>query len=121
MEIRFLAHGSVTVLELVGRLDDLSAPELELSSMPTTAEPGVPLLLDMTHVEYVSSGGLRVLVMLTKATRKAGRSLMLCGLNPFVQEVLEISNLKPLFSIHSSRQHAVDSCADGFVAWPQRV
>ena len=107
MDIRILQEEDVTVVELNGRLDELSAPELEGNALAAAGRPGVRLLIDFANVEYVSSAGLRVMLQLTKTARKHSGEVKFCGLNPFVREVVAISHLGELFDIHPEREDAL--------------
>ena len=107
MNIEIKEDRQVTVVELNGRLDEMSAPEVETLVLPLAERSNTRLLIDFSNVEYVSSGGLRVLLMLSKAAGRAYSSLRLCGLNPFVNEVMEISHLRSNFQIHLSREQAI--------------
>ena len=107
MNIEINLDRQVTVVGLNGRLDEMSAPEVETQVLPLAARPNTRLLIDFNNVEYVSSGGLRVLLMLSKSAERAHSNLRLCGLNPFVNEVMEISHLRSSFQIHDAREQAI--------------
>ena len=107
MNIEIKEEHQITVIALNGRLDEMSAPEVETLVLPLAERSDTRLLIDLSNVEYVSSGGLRVLLMLSKAVARAHNSLRLCGLNPFVNEVMEISHLRSNFQIHQSRELAI--------------
>jgi len=64
-------------------------------------QPGVNMLLDFSHVEYISSMVLTELLRLRKTIEMIGGNLRLCGVGPTVMEVFEITNLKGEFVIHS--------------------
>lgn len=59
------------------------------------------LLLDFSHVDYLSSAVLTELLRINKAIQESGGRLRLCGISPAIQEVFEITNLDKLFSLHS--------------------
>ena len=84
-------------LALVGRLDTVTAPELEaeISTILPTAES---LVLDMEKLEYISSAGLRVILKTQKAlTQKAG--LKLIHVSDEVMEVFEITGFSDFLTI----------------------
>jgi anti-sigma B factor antagonist len=68
-----------------------------------------PLLLDLSRVEFVTSATLGVMADLVKQCRAKGRPLALVGVRPKVLEVLRISHLDHLFSIHDSEDDALAS------------
>jgi anti-sigma B factor antagonist len=80
-----------------GRLDTVTATEFEntLDGMLS----GVSLLaLDMTHLDYISSAGLRVLLKLQKKMVAQGK-MKLFGVNEVVMEVLEITGFSGILNI----------------------
>ena len=84
-------------LALIGRLDTVTAPELEaeISAILPTAES---LVLDMEKLEYISSAGLRVILKTQKAlTQKAG--LKLIHVSDDVREVFEITGFSDFLTI----------------------
>ena len=84
-------------LALVGRLDTVTAPELEaeISTILPTAES---LVLDMEMLEYISSAGLRVILKTQKAlTQKAG--LKLINVSDDVREVFDITGFSDFLTI----------------------
>jgi anti-sigma B factor antagonist len=91
-----------TILSLLGRLDELATAEVEQAFTHVLNDESEGLIVDMAGVEYVSSSGLRVLLMLMKAMKKQQRVLKLCNLSPFVAEVFEVSNFAVLFDVHDS-------------------
>lgn len=84
-------------LALIGRLDTVTAPELEaeISAILPTAES---LVLDMEKLEYISSAGLRVILKTQKVlTQKAG--LKLIHVSDEVREVFEITGFSDFLTI----------------------
>ena len=84
-------------LALIGRLDTVTAPELEaeISAILPTAES---LVLDMEKLEYISSAGLRVILKTQKAlTQKAG--LKLIHVSDEVREVFDITGFSDFLTI----------------------
>jgi hypothetical protein len=65
-------------------------------------------VLDLSKIGYVSSAGLRVLLMLAKQLDGGRGSLRLAGLNPQVKQVFDIAGFSKLFSIYASQDAALD-------------
>ncbi len=99
------AHGA-TILSLLGRLDELVTTEVEQAFTGILNNETQGLIVNMEGVEYVSSSGLRVLLMLMKAMKNQQRVLKLCNLSPFVAEVFEVSNFSVMFDVHDSLESA---------------
>ena len=100
MEIHQENREGVVVLRPLGRLDELATRELEEAFAPFTGKECPRLVLDLAGVEYVSSSGLRVLLLQDRLARKQGGKLKFACLAPFVAEVFEVSNLGQLFEVY---------------------
>ncbi len=106
LEIRDERVGDVQVLGLVGRLDTDTAADLELAVQDLIDAGAKDFLVDLAGVGYVSSAGLRVLLMLGKSIDGKG-SLKLCSLNPTVRTVFDVAGFTQLFAISANRDAAL--------------
>ncbi len=98
----------ITIAEFEGNLDTNTAPDAE-ERLGELLEKGVTkILVDFTTLDYISSAGLRVLLVTTKRLGGAGGSLRICGLNETVDEVFEISGFSTIFSVFGTRDEALD-------------
>ena len=95
IEIKKLAKE--TTIEIVGRLDTITAPVLEKTIGETLGEIQ-NLVLDMKGLEYISSAGLRVLLGAQKKMQKAG-SMVLINVCDTVMEVLEMTGFADILEI----------------------
>ncbi|HRI88063.1 MAG TPA: STAS domain-containing protein, partial [Candidatus Hydrogenedentes bacterium] len=102
-------HNGVDVISMRGRFDAPAAPDAERMLKELLQHGMTRVVLDLSEVEYISSGGLRVIIMLTKALEKVNGDLKLCGLSPFVSEVFKITNLSKRYDICSTRDEALAS------------
>ncbi len=98
----------ITIAEFEGNLDTNTAPDAE-ERLGELLEKGVTkILVDFTTLNYISSAGLRVLLVTTKRLGGTGGSMRLCGLNETVDEVFEISGFSTIFSVFGTRDEALD-------------
>ena len=84
------------ILTIEGRLDTMTAPELE-KTMDDILDGVSELVLDMTQLEYVSSAGLRVLLKAQKQMDRQGK-MALTGVNESVMEVFEITGFADILT-----------------------
>jgi anti-anti-sigma factor len=105
MQIAENREGATTIASLEGRLDTATAPATE-EKLLSLLEAG-PLIADMTGVRYVSSAGLRVLLKAAKQARTKGVGFSVCGLQPAVREVFEISGFDKIIPLHATRADAL--------------
>ena len=107
MEIGEEKQGEVVVLAPGGRVDSASSAELEAALLRHLGAGESRLLVDCTGVEYISSAGLRVLLMLVKKLQASGGRLVLCAMPESVRLVFELAGFLPLFEIEDSREAAL--------------
>src|SRR5260370_17914849 len=96
------------IIVFVEEADSLRAQVKELlrqnePSVPgPSVVPGLYLVLDLSRVLYIDSGGLGALVGLLTSIRAAGGDLKLPGLNERIERVLKTTHLNQVFQIYSS-------------------
>lgn len=74
VEIRTHNRNHITIVEVYGDIDGNTAPEAQAAILAEADQPGSKLILDMGGVEYMSSAGLRLLlVMYRKIVGKGGK------------------------------------------------
>lgn len=97
MNITKTTEGSRMRLAIAGRLDTMTAPQLEAV---VSGELGgvTELILDLTDLEYISSAGLRVILSAQKLMSRQG-SMELCGVNELVMEVFEVTGFADILTI----------------------
>jgi anti-anti-sigma factor len=107
MDIQKERVGDVQVVTAEGRLDGIysSAFANQVGDLITVTNPKI--LIDFTDVDYVTSAGLRALLLLVKQAKASGGLFALCGVNEQVREVLAISGFTALFSIHPGRAEGI--------------
>lgn len=109
MDIHELSEGKATVLALAGRLDSNTCGDLESRLLGAIDAGAGAVVVDFADLAYVSSAGLRVLLMAAKRLRAADGKLALCGLNDNIREVFAMSGFDKILTITGSRAEAVDA------------
>jgi len=97
LSIEKKTEGKELVLALSGRLDTVTAPELE-SVLKESIEGAESLEFDMTELEYISSAGLRVLLSAQKTMSKQG-SMVLKNVNEDVREIFDVTGFSDILTI----------------------
>lgn len=97
MTINKKENGSAVTVEVIGRLDTTTAPELEgeLSRVQDASE----IVFDFAKLEYISSAGLRVLLAEQKAMNAKNGTMKLINVNDTVMEVFEITGFVDILTI----------------------
>ena len=100
MDIRESRLDGILVVAPQGRLDSNSSGAFETSVLAHASE--ARLLVDLAGMEYVSSAGLRVFLMLARKVKEAGGRLVLCGMGPSVRQVFDLAGFTALFAVEPS-------------------
>ncbi len=108
MQLTEQNRGGALLVSASGRLDSGSAGELE-AVLPARVQTNEKIVLSLADVPYVSSAGLRVLLIGAKAARAKGHKLVLAGLSPSVREVFDISGFSSIFAIEPDVESALAS------------
>ena len=87
----------VLTLQLTGRLDTTTAPELE-EVLRAELEGVRALNLDFSALDYISSAGLRVLLGAQKVMNRQGE-MKLCGVNETILEIFDITGFTDILTI----------------------
>src|SRR5882762_8543778 len=97
MEIKEEKRGKVKIVGLRGRLDANSSQSVEKQLLALINEGEDRLVLDFSELTYMSSLGLRVLMMVAKNIKKVNGKLALAGLNDHIYEILRSPSLQAYF------------------------
>ncbi len=112
MEIKEEKRGKVTIVWLRGRLDASSSPGVEKQLQALFDQGEERLVLDFSELIYISSLGLRVLIVAAKNVQKVNGKLALAGLNDHIYEIFRIAHFTSIFSVYTCCEEAVAHCAD---------
>jgi anti-anti-sigma factor len=106
MEITENKRNNVVVVSVQGRVDATNAGVLEQKLIGLIAGGETRLVLDAARLDYISSAGLRVLLVVMKRLRTGG-SLALCALQPQIREIFDIAGFSSIFTIHDTLNEAI--------------
>lgn len=104
--------GKSLIVAPQGRVDQATADQLRLVLEPHLASctaDGGPLVLDFSGVAYISSVGLRVLMLAARQVKAQNGKLAIAGLQPVVREVFQISRFDMVFKIFDTVEAAVSA------------
>lgn len=101
------AAGPARIFELHGRLDAVSTAAALTQVRAAVSSGTRNILLDLSDVTFMSSSGLRALLLVRKDLMAGGGELRLCELQPQVYEVFAITGFTQVFAIHRTRDDAM--------------
>ena len=99
MELTFEKTGTNLDINVSGRLDTLTSEDFMKEVNDNLTDDIVNVTVHSSGLTYISSSGLRVLMVIYKKTAPKGGKLILKGLTPQVGEVLNITGMANLFTI----------------------
>ena len=109
MDMGSRRYGDVVVAAPAGRIDHANADGFTAALAPLLEAPdGAAVLLDFSRVDYISSVGLRVLMMAAKTLRARNRKLGVAAPQPVVREIFEISRFNLILELSPSVRDALE-------------
>ena len=108
MEITTTTYKNCDLVQVSGRVDSFTAPNLSDALRTVTDTGRFKIALDMAGVAYVSSAGLRVLIDTQKTCKALNRGeLVLACVPPRIYETLDLAGFVPLFKFFDDTTAAV--------------
>jgi len=107
MELQQERVGGTFVVTAKGRLDGVASTVFSDRLGGLITEPSPKLLVDFAEVDFVTSAGLRAVLLVVKKVKAAGGAFALCGVRDSVREVFDISGFTAMLTIHPGRSDAI--------------
>jgi anti-anti-sigma factor len=108
MKIQTKKQENTLIVSLDGKIDGATAPELEAELIGWLDQGETALILDLREVFYVSSAGLRVVLLAAKRLRSGGR-LAMAGVQPEVKEIFDLAGFDTLLPFYEDLGAAKES------------
>jgi anti-anti-sigma factor len=109
VEIGEQRQGNVVVLSPIGRIDNETSPGFQSILLSCVGNAGTAVLVDLSAVEYISSAGLRALMMASKQAKSSQGCVAVAGLKPVVKEIFEISRFALVVRVFDTAADAIAS------------
>lgn len=97
---------SPVLLAPEGRLDASNATAFEAEMLAVLPQSSIGLVMDFGGLSYVSSAGLRVVLLAAKKVKAGGGRFVLCGLSPQIAEVFKVSGFLAILNVAPNRAAA---------------
>jgi anti-anti-sigma factor len=108
MHISESHNEGVIVLGVSGRIDAATAEQFKQTLLATIGDRPIRLVMDFVQVEFISSIGLRVLVVSAKRVAAVRGKMVFCGLTGPVREVFELAGFMSVVPFFPDQATAVD-------------
>jgi|SRR5262245_6670935 len=109
METSETKTNGIILLGLKGRLDATTSPQLQEKLLAALAGGEKHFAIDCAQLEYISSAGLRVLLLVTKQLRTVSGKMVLYALKPHVKEVFDLAGFSAALPLFGSQTDALAS------------
>jgi anti-sigma B factor antagonist len=106
MKVTTLSELSVTRVELQGSIDGKTAPQIR-DELSAALQQVQNLILDVSRVDYLSSAGLRLLLLLYREITARNGKLVLLGVSPEIRTVMSHTGFLSFFTLADSQQEAL--------------
>ena len=111
MNITDERRGDVLVVRPEGRIDTNTSDELDRALVGRIDGGARRLVIDMGGTDYISSAGLRVLLLAAKKLKGVSGQLVLGAMNPSVRQIFELAGFVAIFAIEPDVDRAVARAA----------
>ncbi len=108
MEFKVDELGDVRAVRITGNLDTQNSPGAQEQLIRLIDNGATKILIDFEDLNYISSSGLRMLLVAVKRLEATSGQLRVCNANKTVQEVFEVSGFANIFSVYGSKTEALD-------------
>lgn len=103
----------VRLIMVDGRITSSNAKDFEVSMGDALGDDPDPVVIDFQALSYISSAGLRVLLLTGRRMKSEKRGLVLCNLQPTIKDVFDMSGLRQVFAVVEQRSDAVAEVTKG--------
>jgi anti-sigma B factor antagonist len=108
MRISEKTTNGVKVLALEGRLDTQTSDDAQQQLTQLIEEGETKIFVNLEKLDYVSSAGLRVLLVVAKRLKTTDGELRICSLNEVVTEIFSISGFDTFLPVSASESDALE-------------
>ena len=112
MEVSTERQGDTLIAKAEGRVDGANAREFQAALDAAVNDNERAVILDMENLSYISSAGLRVILLTAKTLQNQKAKFAVCALSGPIQEVFEISGFDKIITIHASQVDALNALKD---------
>ena len=112
MELKSTREGANLIVDVEGRVDGTNAMDFQSALEGAIQQSDQGVIMDMGQLQYISSAGLRVILLVAKSLQKQNAKLLGCSLSESVREIFAISGFDKIVPVHDSRADALKALAD---------
>ena len=107
MNVEVASSKDYTIVSVEGRIDSTNASEFEKPMMEVIEGGCTKIILDCSGLNYISSSGLRIFLIVLKKMIAVKGQFSLCNLQPGIKEIFDISGFSSIFSVFPDKEAAL--------------
>ena len=112
MQLKFNRQDNILIVRVEGRIDGANAREFEETITTSITENDHVVIIDFEKLSYISSAGLRAILLIAKTTGKQSIKFALCSLSDTIREVFDISGFDRIIAIYESKAEVITALGD---------
>ena len=109
MDIRTELRDDTLIAMAPNRIDSANAPEFQTALQVAVDQHDCAMVLDMEELTYISSAGLRAMVLIARALRRKHEDLVLCSLTGPVRGIFQTGGFDKIIKLYDSQADAIAS------------
>lgn len=113
MKIAIDRQGGTVIVTVSGRLSSAVADLFQERLMAGLDNGPTAVVIDFSELKFITSAGLRALIVAAKRARSDGYHIYLCGMTDAIREVFEVSGLLRIFIVHPSLEAGLAAVSQG--------
>ena len=107
LQVHHIVINDILVLQPSGRIDADTAHAFEDESLRHIKAKGNRIIIDFTLLDYLSSAGLRALLIVARSVKNQGGDAVMCSLSDNVNNVIKISGFDTILGVYSNVDEAI--------------
>ncbi|MBT3383678.1 MAG: STAS domain-containing protein [Prolixibacteraceae bacterium] len=108
MEIKIKTKNNILIITLKGSIDSKTAPEVQQKVLESSVN-SKNVIIDLTSVDFVSSAGLRVLLMLYRQIKVKNGKVVLVGVSEEITDIMSMTGFINFFEIIDTVENALNT------------
>lgn len=107
MNIQTMDRGGIIIVKLPERLDALTSEDIR-KELESISKPGVKMIIDMEQTQFVSSMGMRILMLVSKYLEQEGGTAVLSRIKSHIREIMEVTGYWDVLNTVEDMDAALD-------------
>lgn len=111
VKVGWSRDSGILVANVTGRIDNANSAECEEMLRSGIGDGEQALVLNLSQLSYISSAGLRILLLMAREFTGPDQAFGLCALSSGISEVIHVSGFAGIMSVYDSQAAAVEAIA----------